>query len=165
MSKSIGETMQGGEVALGIDLLAKTDLQALDKEVLAVFADSMNKKIKNVLGGILPAKIAAVALAQAGIDPEKFVNLVSREERLALVARMKDVRLTVSHLLGKEDAIVSSGGVDPAEIDMRTMRSKINPRVFAIGDALNFNRPSGGFSLQVCWTTGYLAGENAPLPQ
>jgi predicted flavoprotein YhiN len=98
-------------------------------------------------------------LRECNIDPEKFVNAVSREERMHLVKYAKDMRLIADGLLGLDQSIVSSGGVDPAEVDFRTMRSKFHANLYLLGDVLNFNRPSGGFSLQLCWTTGYLAGE------
>jgi len=85
--------------------------------------------------------------------------LVNRDERLHLAEFAKDMRFSASGLMGLDKAVVSSGGVDPVEVDFRTMRSKLHPNLYVLGDALNFNRPSGGFSLQICWTTGYLAGE------
>lgn len=159
MSKTVGALLAKGETVVAIDFFPKKILGSLDAELLKVFADNQNKKIKNVLGLVLPPKISDVALHECNVDPEKFVNAVAREERLHLVKYAKDMRLVVDGLLGMDDAIVSSGGVDPAEVDFRTMRSKTRPNLYLIGDVLNFNRPSGGFSLQICWTTGYLAGE------
>lgn len=159
LSKTIGESLESGETAVSIDLFPKKNLSQLDEEALKLFADNQNKKIKNVIGLVLPPKISDVALRECGVNPEKYVNAVSREERLRLLRYAKDMRLGVEGLLGMDKAIVSSGGVDPAEVDFRTMRSKIRPNLYLVGDVLNFNRPSGGFSLQICWTTGYLAGE------
>lgn len=163
MSRKIGEALKKNEVTVALDFFPKKQSSELDAEILASFAASQNKKIKNVIAYFLPVKLVDIALAVCGIDPEKFVNLVTREERRRLVAFAKDLRLSVSGLLGLEKAIVSSGGVDPKEVDMRTMRSKIRPNVYVLGDCLNFNRPSGGFSLQICWTTGYLAGSDVPI--
>jgi predicted flavoprotein YhiN len=159
MSKAIGLALAKGETVVAIDFFPKKIAGALDAELLKAFADNQNKKIKNVLGLVLPPKISDVALSACNVDPEKYVNAVSRDERLHLVKYAKDMRLAVDGLLGLDDAIVSSGGVDPSEVDFRTMRSKVRSNLYLIGDILNFNRPSGGFSLQICWTTGYLAGE------
>ena len=159
MSKGIGEALKNGKVEIALDLCPKKTLVELDKQALAAFSLNQNKKIKNIIGHFLPAGMGETALRVGGVDGDKFVNLVNREERLRLVRFAKDLKLSVSGLLGLDQAVVSSGGVAPSEIDFRTMRSKIHPNLYIIGDALNFNRPSGGFSLQICWTTGYLAGE------
>ncbi len=159
MSRTVGEALKKNSVDVVLDLFPKDNLSALDAELLRLFSSNQNKKIKNVAALFFPPKIGSLALNAAGLDPEKFVNLVTRDERLRLVKFAKAMRLAVSGLMGLDDAIVSSGGVAPSEVDFRTMRSKIRPNVYILGDALNFNRPSGGFSLQICWATGYLAGE------
>ena len=159
MSRTIGDALKKGETFISLDLFPKKNSIELKAEILRIFGANQNKKIKNVAGLFLPPKIADVALALLAIDPEKFVNLVNRAERLRLAEFAKDMRFSASGLMGLDKAVVSSGGVDPAEVDFRTMRSKLHPNLYVLGDALNFNRPSGGFSLQICWTTGYLAGE------
>jgi len=159
MSRGIGEALEKGEAFVSLDFFPKKSLAEFNIEVLKIFGANQNKKIKNVAPLFLPPKIAFAALAVLGIDPEKFVNVVNRDERLRLAKYAKDMRFSVSALMGLEKAVVSSGGVQPSEVDFRTMRSKIASNLYVLGDALNFNRPSGGFSLQICWTTGYLAGE------
>jgi len=163
MSRSVAEALKKGDVFISIDFFPKKSQAELGVEILKLFGANQNKKIKNVASLFLTPKIAEVALRILAIDPEKFVNLVSRDERLSLVKFAKDMRLTVSGLMGLDKAIVSSGGVSPSEVDFRTMRSKLHPNLYILGDALNFNRPSGGFSLQICWTTGYLAGDDVPI--
>jgi predicted Rossmann fold flavoprotein len=163
MSRKVGDTLKKGEVSISFDFIPKQGQAEADTELLRIFGANQNKKIKNVASLFLPPKISDIALERLAIDPEKFVNLVSRTERLALVKIAKDMRFSVSKLMGLSHAIVSSGGVDPSEVDFRTMRSKIKTNLYILGDALNFNRPSGGFSLQICWTTGYLAGEAVVL--
>jgi len=163
MSRTIGETLEKGETFVSLDLFPKKNSIELNVEVLKIFGANQNKKIKNVVGLFLPPKIADIALATIGVDPEKFVNIVNRDERLRLTEFAKDMRFSVSALMGLDKAVVSSGGVDPAEVDFRTMRSKLHPNLYILGDALNFNRPSGGFSLQICWTTGYLAGDSVSI--
>ena len=113
------------------------------------------------MGTIVPPRMIGALLTLAGIDQEKAVNVLSKTERLKLVKLIKSLPLTVSGFLGTEKAIVTSGGVSLTEIDFKTMRSKLYPNLFLAGDVLNFDRPSGGFSLQICWTTGFLAGENS----
>jgi predicted Rossmann fold flavoprotein len=159
MSRTIGEALKKGEVSVWLDFFPKKSQAELNADILKIFSSNQNKKIKNVASLFLPPKIADVALAIVGIDPEKFVNLVNRDERLRLTGFAKGMHLAVSGLMGLERAVVSSGGVEPSEVDFKTMRSKIHPNLYILGDTLNFNRPSGGFSLQICWTSGYLAGE------
>ncbi len=159
MSKKIGEALKTGETIIAVDFIPEKTQAELDSELLKIFAKNNSKKIKNVLVHLLPEKVLEIILQINNIDSEKWVNRVSRTERAMIVKMLKDFRLTASGLLGSDKAIVSSGGVSPAEVDFRTMRSKINSNLYILGDALNFNRPSGGFSLQICWTTGYLAGE------
>jgi predicted Rossmann fold flavoprotein len=159
MSRTIGEALKNGEAAVSLDLFPKKHQAELAAEILKIFNANQNKKIKNVAALFLPPKIANVALEVNAIDPEKFVNLINRDERLRLVKFAKDMRLAVSGLMGMDQAVVSSGGAAPSEVDFRTIRSKFHPNLYILGDALNFNRPSGGFSLQICWTTGYLAGD------
>jgi predicted flavoprotein YhiN len=100
-------------------------------------------------------------LALTGINPEKECNVITKTERAALVKQLKHFILTVTGFLGVDKAVTSSGGVSLKEIDFRTCQSKFYPNLYLVGDILDFDRPSGGFSLQICWTTGYLAGENA----
>jgi predicted Rossmann fold flavoprotein len=163
ISKLIGEAFKKGSVEAVIDILSEKNQTEFDAEFLAAFRANQNKKLKNLLSEMIPPKIAGAVLRQCGLDGDKFVNSVPRDERLLLSRAAKALRFSVAGLLSYDEAIVSSGGVDPAEVDFRTMRSKIKPNLYLLGDILNINRPSGGFSLQICWTTGYLAGENVKI--
>ncbi|NDB58392.1 aminoacetone oxidase family FAD-binding enzyme, partial [bacterium] len=87
-------------------------------------------------------------------------NSVTREERLRLIDAIKGIPMEVKSLLGSDKAVVSSGGVDLTEVDFKTMKSKIIDNLYLVGDVLNIDRPSGGYSLQLCWTTGWVAGSN-----
>ena len=160
MSRGVGESLQYGEVVISIDLFPALDHAALGKMILGMFEKNLNKKLRNVLGLVLPPKLAPVALDECKVDGEKFVNAVSRDERTRIVKFIKDMRMTAAGLLGLEKAVVTSGGVALNEVDFKTMRSKLHPNLYLVGDVLNFNRPSGGYSLQICWTTGYLAGDS-----
>lgn len=159
MSKAIGDALKDDSVDVLVDVFSDRSQTEMDADFTATFRANQNKKLKNLLAEILPPKIAAAVLRQSGLDGERFVNAVSRTERMVLARAAKALRFAVSGLLGFHEAIVSSGGVDPAEANFRTMRSKLKPNLYLLGDVINFNRPSGGFSLQICWTTGYLAGE------
>jgi predicted Rossmann fold flavoprotein len=163
MSKKIGEALKLGETIISVDFTPEKTQTELEKEFLKIFSENHSKKIKNVLALLLPDKVVEIILKNNNIDPEKWVNRISRIERGLIIKTIKDFCLTAIGLLGPEKAIVSSGGVSPNEVDFRTMRSKIHPNLYILGDALNFNRPSGGFSLQICWTTGYLAGGATPI--
>lgn len=161
MSRDIGEFLQYGEVIISLDLLPRMNIGEIDRHVQTLLAPNKNKQIKNSLEGLVAPLLAPVLLRLASIDPEKPVHSVSREERLALVRLLKDVRMTVTGLLGEDKAIVTSGGVALEEVDFKNMRSRLYPNLYLVGDVLNIDRPSGGYSLQLCWTTGYVAGTAA----
>jgi predicted Rossmann fold flavoprotein len=161
MSKNIAELFKYGAVNLQLDLYPDLDTPELDKKVLGSLNQFLNKKIRNSLGEIVPPKLISALLTMAEIDPEKPVNALAKTERLRLVKLIKTLPMTVSGFLGLEKAIVTSGGVSLKEIDFKTMQSKLFSNLYLAGDILNFDRPSGGFSLQICWTTGFLAGENS----
>jgi len=160
MSKNIAELYKYGPVNLELDLFPTLDNGALDKKLLGSLNNFQNKMVKNSLGEIVPPKLIPTLLAMAGIDGEKEVNVLTKLERLKLVKLIKALPMKVAGTLGVEKAIVTSGGVSLKEIDFKTMQSKIYSNLYLAGDVLNFDRPTGGFSLQICWTTGYLAGEN-----
>ena len=166
MSKEIGELLEYGDVLLKLDLFPKLGPGELKEKFQALLTEESNKKLKNVLGSngfIAPALVAPLLeiVKPGGVLGETPCHSVSREMRLALLQIFKAVPLNVKSLLGANKAIVSSGGVDLAEVNFKTMQSRIIPQIFLIGDVLNINRPSGGYSLQLCWTTGWVAGSNA----
>lgn len=161
MSKQIGESFEEGVVTLAVDLFPKEDRGALDRRLQSLLNTNLNKKLRNVLKEFIPASLVPVALSQNNIDGEKAVNDLRREERTKLCAWLKEIVLTPTRLLGKEKAVVTSGGIDLAEVDMRTMESKKQSGLYVVGDVLDIDRPSGGYSLQLCWTTGWVAGAHA----
>jgi predicted Rossmann fold flavoprotein len=161
MSREIREWLNQGEVILSIDVIPNLDEAAVDKKIQEAFAKNQNKKLKNGLGEMLPAKLVPVVIRLAGIDPEKAIHSVTRGERLALARLLKGLRLSVAGFLGLEKAVVTGGGVELTEVDFKTMQSRLFPNLYLVGDVLDFNRPSGGYSLQICWTTGRIAGEHA----
>lgn len=158
MSHDIGEALKYGGVEVSVDFFPTLDNSLLDKKIQEVFLGNLNKQIKNVLKELLAPLLVPIVIRLASLDPEKEVNSITKEERLALGKLLKDFRLKVDGLLGPEKAIVTSGGVALEEVDFKTMRSRLYSNLYLVGDILNIDRPSGGYSLQLCWTTGYVAG-------
>ncbi len=161
MSSDIGELLKYGSVELSLDLMPGKGYDVLDKEIQIIFTENSNKKFKNSLSMIFPGALSGAVVEVSGIDPEKSVNEITREERITFGKLLKDLRMTVTGLLGMEKAVVTSGGLTLTEVDFKTMQSKLYPNFYVVGDVLNVDRPSGGYSLQLCWTTGYVAGTAA----
>ena len=160
MSKEIGELLKYGKVLIELDLFPKTDHGSLRKQLQELLVANNNKKLKNTLSNLIPTALALALLKVLNIDGETKNNMVSAESRKKIVAIMKAVPLNVSHLLGADKAVISSGGVDLKEVNFKTMQSRLIPNLYLVGDVLNIDRPSGGYSLQLCWTTGFVAGSN-----
>ncbi|MDZ8118748.1 aminoacetone oxidase family FAD-binding enzyme [Pontiella sp. NLcol2] len=158
----VKKLLKQGPVAGAIDLFPKREINEIDRTVLAVFDDNKNKIIRNVTRLLVPAGMAKTLNANLPVELlEKKVNVVTQEERKQLARLMKNLPLTVTATMGYDWAVVCDGGIPLEEVDTRTMASRLHPNVFITGDMLNISRPSGGFSLQLCWTTGFVAGENA----
>jgi predicted Rossmann fold flavoprotein len=161
MSKDIGDLLQYGETKIAIDFFPGIGLDELHERFKKLFELHSSKKIKNLIINEVPAKIFLKILDLLKIDGEIWMNSIMREERTAIIDKLKKFELRVSGLMGYDKAIISSGGLDLEEVDFRTMKSKLFDNLFFVGDLLDFDRPSGGFSLQLCWTTGYIAGKNS----
>jgi predicted Rossmann fold flavoprotein len=161
MSKSIGKLLSGGQIELVIDFKPALDPGVLEKRILRDLEENKNRAIKNVLASLLPKKLIPVVLRLSKIDPDKKAHSITKEERKNLRTLLKGFRLSVKGLLGFNKAIVTTGGINLREIDPRTMRSKIIKNLYFAGEVLDLDGPTGGYNLQVCWSTGYLAGESA----
>ena len=161
ISKKVGELLKNGEVNLSLDFKPALDFATLDKRVQGDFKKYQNKSFKNCLGDLLPRKLIPIMVKLSNINAEKKANSITKEERQGLVKLFKDFKVTAIGLLGFETAIITSGGIALDEIDSRTMRSKIIDNLFLAGEMIDIDGPTGGFNLQICWSTGYLAGENA----
>lgn len=159
MSKTIGDLLQEGEVEIRINLFPHHDAGALKAHLAALLAS--NKKLVNALAEQLPRQLARTILIELNIDGETPCHSVTKDARAKLLTYLQAVPLPVAGLLDKHKAIISSGGVDLDEIDFKTMGSRMSPQLYIVGDLLNINRPSGGYSLQLCWSTGYVAGKHA----
>jgi len=162
-SKVIGELLDYGEVTILLDLFPKYDVGSLDQELITLFHNHSNKQLKNTLPEIMRHSMSDVVLRLSGLAEDQKCHSITKEERRALTTLLKNIPLQVSHLLGTDKAIITSGGVALEEMDFRTMRSRKISNLFVVGDLLNIDRPSGGFSLQLCWTTGYVAGKSVPI--
>ena len=160
LSSTISELLKYGEVFLSLDILPSYDPGVLNAKLQEIFKSESNKKIKNSLDALIHSALVPVVLELAGVNPDTQNNSVTRENRLKLIQTLKNIQLKVSGLLGLEKAVITSGGVDLREVDFKTMSSKLYPNLYITGDILNIDRPTGGYSLQLCWTTGYIAGSN-----
>ncbi len=160
-SKEINEMLQLGEVKICIDLKPALSCKKLDERLVRDFQKYNNKMIKNALCDLLPAKLIPEIINLSKINPDKKVNEITKIERKNIINILKNIELTVISLVGFKMAIVTSGGVSLSEIDQKTMKSnKINNLYFA-GEVIDVDGPTGGFNLQICWSTGYIAGESA----
>lgn len=163
IATKVSDLLHTGLVTAQIDAYPDTDLGALDKKLVSIFDNNKNKTLKNIIKDFVPEgthKGISLLLAEK-MDIDKKVHSVGRDERKMIVNLLKALPITVSGLMGFDRAVVADGGVPLSEIDMRTMRSLKVSNLFITGDLLHINRPSGGFSLQLCWTTGYVAGSHA----
>ncbi len=161
MSKDVGELLKYGDVIIFLDLLPEEDYGTLNKKLQDLFKENAKKKLKNALSDLIPSSFSPIVVELLGIDGDIKCSTISREGRLNLVQIIKGIPLHVDKLLGLEKAVISSGGVVLEEVDFKTMRSRLFPNLFLVGDILNIDRPSGGYSLQLCWTTGFVAGTAA----
>lgn len=158
----VKKILRHGPCRAYIDLSPDTEVGTLRNRVLENFTINKNKALKNVLKEFVPAGMhTAVATLLPKELIEKKVHSVTKEERYMIVDTLKALPLIITDTMGYEHAVVSDGGVELSEIDTKTMRSKIHPNLFFTGDVLNITRPSGGYSLQLCWTTGWVAGSHA----
>lgn len=161
MSKDVGELLKYGDVTLSLDLFPGKDYGTLNATLQELFKTHDKKNFGNALGDIVPSALLPILVLHSGIDKETKCNGITREERLRLMHVLKDIPMQVKGLLGPEKAIVTSGGVVLDEVDFKTMRSRLFQNLYLVGDVLDIDRPSGGFSLQLCWTTGFVAGKSA----
>lgn len=161
MSREIGELMQYGDVIMVLDLFPKLDHGALKQKLQTLLIAESNKKLKNTLSKFISSALVSAILKLADVNGETANHSVRHEDRIKLVALLKAIPLNVKGLLGADKAVVSSGGVALEEVNFKTMQSRLVPNLYIIGDVLNINRPSGGYSLQLCWTTGFVAGSSS----
>ena len=132
----------------------------LDERIQQDFRELHNKMFKNSLDWLLPKKMIPVMVEISGIDGEKKVNAITKEERRRLLGFLKRFPLRVKKVAEIDLAIVTAGGVELKEVDPKTMHSKIIDNLYLAGEILDLDGPTGGFNLQVCWSTGFVAGDS-----
>ncbi len=159
-AKEVHDLLYDGVVTATIDAYPDTDIGALDKQITKVFDTNKNKMLKNIFDQITPEGTAKALLPLLPIPPETKVHSITKEDRRKIVDLLKALPITVTGLMGFDRAVVADGGVPLTEVDTRTMRSIIYQNLYLTGDLLHINRPSGGYSLQLCWTTGYVVGSS-----
>ena len=150
-------------IKLNLDLKNALSKEQLDKRIIRDFEKYNNKQFRNSLSDLLPSSMIPVIVKLSGIDPEKQVNLVSREERLKLVDLLKGLELTVIGTRDFNEAIITQGGVSVKDINPSTMGSKIIDNLYFCGEMIDVDALTGGFNLQIAWSTGHLAGEEAAV--
>ena len=149
-----------GVYNLHIDLKPALAFDVLDRRVQRDFSALQNKDLINALGGLLPRKLIPVFVRRSGLEPGKKVNQISREERHALVRLMKDFAVHITDFRPVEEAIVTAGGVDVRQVSPKTMGSKLVENLYFAGEVLDVDGYTGGFNLQIAFSTGTLCGQN-----
>lgn len=160
-SSVVGKTLRKKELTLHIDLKPALSEEQLDKRILREFDANHNKQYKNSIDSLFPAKLKPIMIELSGIEPEKKVNEITKEERQRLVHLIKDFTMTLTGLRSYNEAIITKGGVSVKEIDPGTMESKKMKGLYFAGEVLDLDAVTGGYNLQIAWSTGYLAGMNA----
>ena len=158
--KNIDELLKENKIKLYIDLKPALDEEKLDNRILRDFEELKNKQFKNSLDKLLPRKMIEPIITLIGISPEKRINEITKEERRKIVKVLKNFELTISAFRSIEEAIVTKGGISIKEINPKTMESKIINGLYFAGEIIDLDAFTGGFNLQIAWSTGYSAGTN-----
>jgi len=148
------------ELTLKIDLKPALDKEQLDKRILKDFEEAKNKQYKNSIQKLLPSKMIPIIIELSGIDPDKKVNEITKEERMKLVELLKGLPMTIIGLRGWNEAIITKGGVSVKNVNPSTMESKLVNGLYFAGELLDLDAMTGGYNLQIAWSTGYLAGSS-----
>jgi flavoprotein, HI0933 family len=149
------------KLSLKIDFLPDYTSEILDEHLRDIFTLHGTKLFRNSLDGLVPPKLQYLLCDILSISPDKKASVINREERKSLINFLKNFNLKIQSIGGYDKAIVTQGGVALNEINPKNMQSKIIPNLFIAGELLDLDGPSGGYNLQICWTTGYVAGEGA----
>lgn len=146
------------ELKLIIDLKPALNEQQLDERILRDFEENKNRNFSNSLDKLLPKSLIPVMIMRSGIEPDRKINEIKKEERKALVHLIKNFDLTLIGLRGFNEAIITHGGIDVKEVDPGTMESKLINNLYFAGEILDVDAVTGGYNLQIAWSTGFLAG-------
>ena len=156
--KNVEELLSKGQIELSINLKPALTAEKLENRLLRDFEAQKNKEYKNSLNDLLPKKLIEPIIRLSGIDREKQVNSITKQERKNLVSLLQDFRIKISGFRPIEEAIVTSGGISTKEINPKTMESKIVHGLYFAGEIIDVDAYTGGFNLQIAWSTGYTAG-------
>lgn len=143
-----------------IDLKPALDVEQLNNRILRDFEEELNKQFKNSLNKLLPSKLVPVVINLSGIDPDKQVNTITKEERQKLAYLLKNLEISFNGFRGWNEAIITKGGISVKDINPSTMESKIVSNLYFCGEVLDLDALTGGYNLQIAWSTGYLAGDS-----
>ena len=157
-SSYVVELIKKKELKLIIDLKPALNEQQLDERILRDFKENINRNFANSLDKLLPKSMIGVVVARSGISPDAKVNEITKEKRKNLVRLIKEFDITLTGLRGFNEAIITHGGIDVKEINPQTMESKKIKKLYFAGEILDVDALTGGFNLQIAWSTGYLAG-------
>lgn len=161
-SSYYGKCKDKQQVTVSVDLKPALNTEQLDKRILKDFEQNLNKQFKNVIGGLYPAKLTPVMIELSGIDADKKIHEITRQERGRLVEITKKLTMNVNGLRDYAEAIITQGGIKVKEVNPSTMESKLIRGLYFAGELLDLDAVTGGFNLQVAWSTGHLAGSSIP---
>lgn len=158
--KNVDNLLAQNKIQLQIDLKPALSLEKLDLRLQRDFAQEKNKEFKNSLNNLLPQKLIAIIVKLSEIKPNKQVNEITKEERLKLASLLKELKINISGFRPLDEGIVTSGGINIKEINPKTMESKIIEGLYFAGEIIDVDAYTGGFNLQIAYSTGYTAGNN-----
>ena len=158
--KNIDELLKNKKIVLNIDFKPALSEEKLDERILRDFAEFKNKQFKNSLDKLLPQKLIPVIIEKSEINPEKKVNEINKKERHKLVDLLKNFEVTIKNFRTIDEAIITSGGISIKEINPKTMESKLVEGLYFAGEIIDVDAYTGGFNLQIAYSTGYTAGQN-----
>lgn len=159
-SSIVGKVLKKQPLFMWIDLKPALTKEQLDRRLLRDFEDNLNKQFKNAVQGLLPQKMQPVFIGLSGIPADKKVNEITREERAGILSLLKAFPLTLTGLRGFDEAIITRGGVSVKEVNPSTMESKLLSGLYFAGEVLDVDATTGGYNLQIAWSTGWLAGSS-----
>ena len=157
--KNIDELLKNKKIKLLIDLKPALTEEKLNDRILRDFEDFKNKNFKNSLDKLLPQKLIPVIIERSGINPDKQVNSITKQERMKIVKLLKEFEVTLKNFRRIEDGIITAGGVSIKEVNPKTMESKLISGLYFAGEILDVDSYTGGFNLQIAYSTGFVAGE------
>ena len=160
-SSKVSDLLEKGDVKIAFDLFPLLNNEELLKGFEDVLKQHANRSAKNILSAFVPEKLAEALLKILNIEKDKIANNMSKIERMAIIKMLKNIEVTVEDVMGFDIAKTTKGGISLKEIDPKTMKSKIIENLYFAGEIIDVDGKSGGFNLQMCWTTGFIAGQNA----